>query len=260
MTAMSRRQAEKIGIEKDDPTGKLFEPVDRVTGKKMPARLLMPDKGFMSHPGKAHYKPDLSKYPADLRQKFLEHMLAKACPADWMDFADSPCLARLKRHLKQEDLKRLETLVWAKSKENQESFGKWVERVLTSRQAKGELHPAGNLPDKVLRKLQKQPELALVVVTDKDIMHMSRPSKKRRSQTFTAQEIADIPNRFESATWYRDKQDPGLLMTWIREGDKELKVVIRTDRKIGKGKTNQIVTSGSVEKHNIENDARYEKL
>lgn len=43
---------EKLQIEKDDPTGKLIEPRDPVTGNKMPARLLMPDQGFAHNPGK----------------------------------------------------------------------------------------------------------------------------------------------------------------------------------------------------------------
>ncbi len=44
---------EKLQIEKDDPTGKLIEPRDPVTGNKMPARLLMPDQGFANNPGKS---------------------------------------------------------------------------------------------------------------------------------------------------------------------------------------------------------------
>jgi SPP1 gp7 family putative phage head morphogenesis protein len=43
---------EKLRVEKDDPTGKLIEPRDPVTGNKMPARLLMPDQGFANNPGK----------------------------------------------------------------------------------------------------------------------------------------------------------------------------------------------------------------
>ncbi len=45
-------EEEGLKVESDDPTGKLIEPVDPVTGQKMPARPLMPDTGFAHHPGK----------------------------------------------------------------------------------------------------------------------------------------------------------------------------------------------------------------
>ncbi|MFQ5585467.1 MAG: phage minor head protein [Thermodesulfobacteriota bacterium] len=43
---------EGLKVETRDPTGRLIEPVDPVTGAKLPARALMPDKGFSYHPGK----------------------------------------------------------------------------------------------------------------------------------------------------------------------------------------------------------------
>jgi SPP1 gp7 family putative phage head morphogenesis protein len=46
-------RAENLTVETDEPTGKLIEPVDPVTGNKMPARLLMPDSGFAHNPGKS---------------------------------------------------------------------------------------------------------------------------------------------------------------------------------------------------------------
>ena len=44
--------SEGLAVETQDPTGGLIEPIDPVTGNKMPARLLMPDKGFDHNPGK----------------------------------------------------------------------------------------------------------------------------------------------------------------------------------------------------------------
>ena len=44
---------EGLKVETKDPTGTLVEPTDPVTGNKLPARPLMPDKGFAYHPGKA---------------------------------------------------------------------------------------------------------------------------------------------------------------------------------------------------------------
>ncbi len=43
---------EGLPVEKEDPTGKLIEPVDPKTGNKLPAQLLMPDQGFAHNPGK----------------------------------------------------------------------------------------------------------------------------------------------------------------------------------------------------------------
>lgn len=44
--------SEGLTVQTEDPTGGLIEPVDPVTGNKLPARLLMPDKGFDHNPGK----------------------------------------------------------------------------------------------------------------------------------------------------------------------------------------------------------------
>jgi hypothetical protein len=43
-------------VETKDPTGKLYEPTDPYTGNKQPARLMMPDAGWMFNPGKAAQK------------------------------------------------------------------------------------------------------------------------------------------------------------------------------------------------------------
>ncbi len=45
---VSDRQMERNGwaVDKEDPTGKLFEPIDVKTGNTMPARLMMPDPGW----------------------------------------------------------------------------------------------------------------------------------------------------------------------------------------------------------------------
>lgn len=53
--SLSERQVKARGlkVETVDPTDRLFEPVDPLTGVKYPARLLRPDLGFDHHPGKA---------------------------------------------------------------------------------------------------------------------------------------------------------------------------------------------------------------
>jgi SPP1 gp7 family putative phage head morphogenesis protein len=65
-------EEEGLKVETDDPTNMLIEPKDPVSGKKMPARPLVPDPGWDTHPGKTPWDPDLSRYPAELRKKFEE--------------------------------------------------------------------------------------------------------------------------------------------------------------------------------------------
>jgi SPP1 gp7 family putative phage head morphogenesis protein len=51
--SQSEMERDRLTAETADPTGKLIEPIDPRTGNKMPARLLMPDPGFSSNPGKS---------------------------------------------------------------------------------------------------------------------------------------------------------------------------------------------------------------
>lgn len=68
-------EAEGLRIETDDPTNTLVEPVDPVTGKKLPARPLVPDPGFDTNAAKAAWEPDLTKYPDDLKEQFENEQL-----------------------------------------------------------------------------------------------------------------------------------------------------------------------------------------
>lgn len=92
---LSKRQVEQRGIKvkTDDMTGKLVEPVDPETGSKMPARLLMPDPGFMLHPGKSAFGGivDSSKIknpkqvdgmpgPAEYKRRKLENVKPSQVP------------------------------------------------------------------------------------------------------------------------------------------------------------------------------------
>jgi len=71
---LSDRQMKKKGLEleKLNPYGGLIEPIDPKTKQKLPARPLMPDRGFEGNPAKEHYKPDLEKYPDWLKKAFDE--------------------------------------------------------------------------------------------------------------------------------------------------------------------------------------------
>lgn len=65
-------EEEGLKVETDDPTNTLIEPKDPRTGMKLPARPLVPDEGWDTHPGKVSWEPDLSKYPEGLRRQFEE--------------------------------------------------------------------------------------------------------------------------------------------------------------------------------------------
>jgi SPP1 gp7 family putative phage head morphogenesis protein len=60
---------EAWNIETKDPTGVLIEPVDPVTGAKLPARPMMPDPGWDKNAAKEAFNPDLKKYEPKLRAK-----------------------------------------------------------------------------------------------------------------------------------------------------------------------------------------------
>jgi len=61
---------EDVTVEEEDPTGGLIEPIDPVTGNKLPARPLLADKGWDHNPAKQRWQPDLDKYPEELRKQF----------------------------------------------------------------------------------------------------------------------------------------------------------------------------------------------
>ncbi len=70
VNAVHRYEVDEIKVETEDPTGKLYEPKDPKTGHKMPARLMIPDKGWDYNPAKTDWSPDLTKYPESLKSQF----------------------------------------------------------------------------------------------------------------------------------------------------------------------------------------------
>jgi len=83
---LSERQAKGKTIEKYNPYGTLIEPIDPRTGGKMPARLLMPDRGFEGHPkldmgdvvsGKEWEMPGLNKEKAEKKKQAEKERLEK---------------------------------------------------------------------------------------------------------------------------------------------------------------------------------------
>ena len=64
-------RSEHVTVETEDPTNTLIEPVDPLTGERMPARQLIPDPGWDHNPARERWQPDWSKYPEELRKHFL---------------------------------------------------------------------------------------------------------------------------------------------------------------------------------------------
>jgi SPP1 gp7 family putative phage head morphogenesis protein len=243
--SLSARQVKKQGIK-----------VEKGTKVIMP-----PDPGFRNNPGKTFFKPSFKKYRADIRQNSLSRFVDGLCPDKNYADEDSPCLRKLKKLLSREDLEALQTIMWEKKTGGVAGYESWVDSVLKRGQAKGELYPIGNLPAKVLSRLDKQPLMALTVIDDNQMLHLSRPKKTLRDAALTAAEIKDIPRRFASSVWYVDSENPAVLMTWQRFGDKYVKVVIRLDRRVGKAGVvaNEVITAGIVEKSNLD-ERKYKKL
>ena len=262
VVSLSERQVESRGIEveTENPKGKLIEP-RLPDGTKLPARLLMPDRGFDGHPGKEHFKPDLSKYPAHLKQNFLERLIGGFCPAGQFD--QTPCHKKLQKYLKPDDLSALETLVTAQAKGGVEGYADWADSLLKNPALKGEIYPVGNLPAKVVNHLHRQgknPSLSLVVVQDRALLHAVRPKKLARGGAITEVEAKALSGYFThpASEWFEDMEDPAILMVWDRQGDKG-KAVIRIERRIGKGKGNIVVSAGVIKAGDL-NPARYKKI
>lgn len=258
-------QARGLTVETEDLTGHPL-PVPGPDGQPVAEIPVWPDRGFEINPALEAWKPNLDAYPAHFRQAFLERLVERGCPE--LGFAeDAPCLTRLKKRLRQEDLDALQGVLWSREQGGLPGYAAWVRGILGRTEqgdwrAKGELYPVGNLPARVIRQLQQRgisPRLALVVVDDVAIQHMSRDAKRLRGAALTPDEVAAIPERFLDGDWWLDAEDPGLLLTWIRAGEVWLKVVVRLDRRIGKGIANQVTSAGAVQAQNL-GQKRYEAL
>ncbi len=265
--SLSERQMKRKGLkaEKIEPGTLLEIPMGRRKGAVIP---VMPDKNFNTNPAKAYWKADLKRYRPDVKQSLLLS-LTHACPDDFCtlsDYEQGACYKRLKRHLTQEDLEDLQTVVWAEKKRVSEEFGQWAKRVMEERIERGGLYPVGNLPGKVLRYLENKgikPRMALVVVDDNAIMHLSRPKKNKRKQTLNPEEVMSIPERFKTARWFYDRTTHAAIMGWMRFNNKWAKVAVRLDFKIGNKKdlvANAIRTSGIVQRENIVGNDKFEEI
>ena len=190
-----------------------------------------PRNNFVS-PAAGNWQPDLGRYHPALRQEAI--------------------LGLPKSALKPEHLELLQTLLWAQQEGGIPGYATWAKSVLERGQPRGEIYPVGNLPNWVMDKLEQKPQLALVVINDHVMLHLARDVKRLTGRTLSPAELMQIPEKFVSSEWFFDTQDPAVLMTWVRQADTWIKVVIRLDQRVGKGVTNRIVSAGTVKGHNIE--------
>jgi SPP1 gp7 family putative phage head morphogenesis protein len=223
-------------------------------------RGLKPEK--FTSPAAGGWEADWDKYLAHVRQQGLTELIRSYNPEQFPGVDWSQYLAILKRQVGQEHLDLLETVLWEQEVGGVAGFPAWAARTLERNRVIGEMYPIGNIPGAKLGALQDrfgvQPKMSLVVTDDKAILHML--AKAKPESALTPAEIFSLPERLKKAEWYFDQEDPALLMTWIRAGDRWIKVVIRMDQKIGKGIANRIVTTGVVEEQDIERPKRYAKL
>ncbi len=95
--ALTVRQAERRGIKVEtvDPTHTLIEPIDPLTGNRMPARQLIPDVGFNINPGKVVY-PNAATFKQN-EEELLQRLRA------WK----APKTANLFQGIKDRDLRKI---------------------------------------------------------------------------------------------------------------------------------------------------------
>ncbi len=272
VSALSKRQVEHRGLTVESETPDRLPYINPKTGEVQQVDMV-PDTHFGRNVAKDFWQPDLKKYPVAMRQAYLERIADHICPEEFAEGNESPCLARLKSRLKPGDLEDLQTLLDAKQRAASEGYSDWINKILHLREQAadqlrlpGEFYPVGNIPAIILERLQVQagvsPRLALIVLDDKQLIHLTRESKAHRGAMLAKNDIARIPDMLTSATWHWDTQDSALLMVWDHEEDnKRNKVVIRLDWNIkkGKNKANLIRTAGIVQQENLEDD-RYMKL
>lgn len=264
VTSLSERDMKRKGYKAQtiEPRQILEIPDGPQKGRAVP---VMPDNNFRENPGKAYWQADTARFRADVRQAVLKD-ITRACPDEFCgpcEFAETDCFKRLKRHLTQEDLTDLQTLVWAEGFRQKKGFETWVDNVLDTMQPKGELYPVANLPGRILGKLEKQPRMALITIDDKQLVHMAATAKAARGAALTREEIKQIPAQLASGRWWRDTEKDNYLVTWIRSGDQWLKVVINLDYRIDKSAkriANHIITGGVVKESDIARNEKYEEI
>lgn len=210
---------EKLPVETEDPTGGLIEPVDSVTGNKMPARPLMPDQGFDHNPGKAAWETDTLAYDRS---------------TEWSEALQEIFLADM-----------------AGASIYQETFPSWVDEVRASGTERGITKTVGWVDGKIIERLKRREielETPVIVIDDKKLIHAIRDVKASRGVALTIEQIKQVPSyiaKYEAVLW--DTRDPALLYV-TSDKDKKIKLVVRVNYKLkgAQERVNLVVTTGKV--------------
>jgi len=252
---MSDAEVKRYGYDTGEGEPDPVDMVDEVTGEITPV-IGQADEGWRINAGEICWQPELGKFRADLKQAMLASLglALRDDPLAW---------PQIKRRLRQNDLDDMETVLWSRDTKTGQGFGNWVDGVLETRQPKGELYPVGNLPLRVLRKVEPQPRLALVTIDDQRLSHLARDVKAGRGGALTADEIKAIPSMLQNARWFsstRNEIDYVFLAQMRLSDGKWLMVVIHPDYKLGTNLVaNNIVTASVVKAEDL-NMGMYKEL
>lgn len=197
---------------------------DPVTGEKT-----VTGKGWSYNPGAA-WQLDVTAYekslelPPNIRQKFIGEM--------------------------------------ARATIHQEMFPSWVDGIVAKKTAKGFAVTAGWMDSEVLKGLDEKgikPETPVIIVTDKQVIHMSL--SKEELIALSREELKAIPGYLanpEAVLWDKQKQNI-LYIVSSSTDDRKNKIVVEINFNIKKiGKVNPIITSGKVQLDTLEDTNRYE--
>lgn len=155
------------------------------------------------------------------------------------------------RTYKDEDLRREAVNFMAHSVDTRKQvFNNFVSSVLKDEQARGRKIVAGWMDADTIDYVEKvKGELSspLIVLTDKDLLHLSREAKEKRRAAISEEAIKNIPYYINSPIailW--DEQDPALLYVFDADSKKG-KIVVRVEYTLKGDKVNLIKTAGKVE-------------
>lgn len=152
------------------------------------------------------------------------------------------------------------------------TFAPWVNGMLDRKQALGEIRTVGYLSPQAIDGLiakGERPSTAVISVSDRDIMHLLRDSKKGKH--LAADMIRSLPEHItapHAILW--DKRDPALVYVWDLPGDaKTGKLIVRVNYKMkGRGPdgkrhavvTNSVKTGGLVDLPHLKDENVYEVI
>ena len=220
-------------VETTDPTGKLYEPTDPVTGVKLPARLLMPDEGWRFNPGKEW-------------QKSLDETLGTKLATLQPDIAQGVFADSVNRLAVETDKR----------------FSEWVAAVHANIKPDGTVMTTGAretvwfiepaITEALAARHKKQLQSSLITITDKKLLHsehlenLASGTGRKPERIVTPEQVAAMPKlvREAKAVLY-DTQNPALLYVFntdvVGESGKWVVRVDMADKKM-KDVTNAVTT------------------